>query len=170
MKNILVLCTGNSARSILAECLFNELGKGRLRAYSAGSQPKGQPHPAALGLLAQHGIDTTIVRSKSWDEFVLPDAPAMDIVITVCDFAAGESCPIWPGAPVKAHWGIADPAAIEGEGQKAAFETAYDQLHQRIGRLLELPIETMTNADLKAALAGIGQTGDGATEKARSAQ
>ncbi len=146
------------------------MGRGRLRAYSAGSQPKGQPHPAAIDLLAMHGIDTTIVRSKSWDEFVLPDAPAMDIVITVCDSAAGESCPIWPGAPVKAHWGIADPAAIEGEAQKAAFETAYDQLRQRIGHLLELPIETMANADLKAALVEIGQSGDGATEKARANQ
>ena len=166
MKNILILCTGNSARSILAECLINQLGKGRLRGYSAGSRPKGEPHPAALALLNKHGIDTHLVRSKSWDEFVLPNAPAMDIVITVCDSAAGESCPIWPGAPVKAHWGISDPAAVEGEGQTAAFETAFSQLKQRIDKLLALPVESMSNADLTAALFEIGRSSDGATQKA----
>jgi len=166
MKNILVLCTGNSARSILAEALLNHLGRSRVRAYSAGSHPKGSPHPCAIELLQAKGLDAAIYRSKSWDEFSLPGAPNMDIVITVCDSAAGESCPIWPGVPLKAHWGIADPAAVEGEGQEAAFELAWQQLSQRVEAMLAMPIETMGADELRAALAKIGADSDGATELA----
>ena len=163
MKNILVLCTGNSARSILAEALFNVLGEGRVRAYSAGSKPKGEPHPAAIALLREKGFETGLFRSKSWDEFALPDAPKMDMVFTVCDSAAGETCPLWPGAPVKSHWGIEDPAAVEGDGQKAAFQAAFDRLAMRIGTFMELPFETMAPSDLKLALDGIGRESEGAT-------
>jgi protein-tyrosine-phosphatase len=168
MKNILVLCTGNSARSILAEALLNQQGKGRLRAYSAGSQPKGEPHPAALALLHEQGLDTRVFRSKSWDEFAINDAPKMDIVITVCDSAEGETCPIWPGAPVVSHWGIADPAAVEGEGQKEAFQKAWDQLKQRVDALLELPLEMMGAKALRIALTDIGGRSEGATDKAKA--
>jgi len=163
MKNILILCTGNSARSILAEALFNSIGKGRVRAYSAGSKPKGEPHPAAIALLQEKGFETGLFRSKSWDEFALPDAPEMDMVFTVCDAAAGESCPLWPGAPVRSHWGIEDPAVIGGAGQRAAFEAAYDRLTGRIQAFMELPFETMPVADLKQALDEIGRESEGAT-------
>lgn len=163
MKNILILCTGNSARSILAEALFNALGKGRVRAYSAGSKPKGEPHPAAIALLRENGFETGLFRSKSWDEFALPDAPKMDMVFTVCDSAAGKSCPLWPGAPIKAHWGIEDPAAIEGGGQKAAFEAAFERLSTRIDAFMKLPFETMPVAELKQALNEIGRESEGAT-------
>lgn len=137
--SVLFLCTGNSARSILAEALLNHHGAGRFKAYSAGSQPKGQPHPMALQVLEHAGIATDGYSSKSWHEFAGPDAPPIDIIITVCDNAAGESCPVWPGRPVAAHWGIEDPAAVEGEGQQAAFEHAMHYLHNRISLLLALP-------------------------------
>lgn len=137
MLAILVLCTGNSARSILGEALFNTLGRGRIRGFSAGSFPKGEPHPLALETLQAHGHDTTGLRSKSWDEFVAPGAPEIDAVITVCDNAAAEVCPVWPGAPVKAHWGLPDPAGIaETEDARAAFETTYNELRRRIQALL----------------------------------
>jgi protein-tyrosine-phosphatase len=134
--NVLFLCTGNSARSILAEAILNNEGRGRFRAFSAGSHPKGRVHPAALALLEELELSTEGCRSKSWDEFATEGAPPIDLVVTVCDNAAGEVCPIWPGNPARAHWGIADPAAVDGPGQRAAFRTAYDALHQRIGKLI----------------------------------
>lgn len=134
--NVLFLCTGNSARSILAEALLNRLGEGRLQAFSAGSFPKGEVHPMALQLLGERGFRTDGLCSKSWDEFADPNAPRIDHVITVCDNAAGETCPVWPGNPARAHWGLADPAAVEGAGQRAAFEEAYHLLEVRIADFL----------------------------------
>lgn len=154
--NILVLCTGNSARSIIGEVLLRDRSAGRIASFSAGSQPKGAPHPAALALLAERGHATGRLASKSWDRFTGPTAPTIDVAITVCDNAAGESCPIFPGAPVKAHWGIADPAAVEGKGQRAAFERAYAELDARVAALLALPFETMDAPALKAELNRIG--------------
>ena len=139
IRNVLFLCTGNSARSILAEALLNRDGAGRFRAYSAGSQPKGEPHPAALALLEEQGFPHAGLRSKSWEEFAGPEAPQLDLIITACDSAAGETCPIWPGHPTTAHWGIEDPAAVEGEGQRQAFLNAFTYLHRRISLLLNLP-------------------------------
>ena len=136
VNNVLFLCTGNSARSILAEVLLNRDGAGRFRGYSAGSFPKGQVHPMALALLADLGLPTAGLTSKSWDEFAAPGAPPIDFVITVCDNAAGETCPVWPGRPVTLHWRIADPAAVEGAGQRAAFERALDDLGGRIATFL----------------------------------
>jgi arsenate reductase len=134
--NVLFLCTGNSARSILAEAILNQEGADRFRAISAGSQPKGAVHSQALKLLEGLGFPTDGIRSKSWDEFAAPGAPPLDVVITVCDNAAGEVCPVWPGKPVKHHWSIPDPAAMEGEGEAKAFEDAYRELHERIGQFL----------------------------------
>ncbi len=167
--SILILCTGNSARSILAEAIINREGKGRFRAFSAGSQPKGTPNPIGLALLRERGYDTSGFRSKSWNEFATPDAPKMDIVITVCDSAAGESCPYWPGTPVIAHWGIPDPADDHGsaDANHRAFELAYARLHARVAALIALPIESMAAAELTARLANIGKL-DGATELAKS--
>lgn len=141
--NVLVLCTGNSCRSILGEVLINELGQGRFRAYSAGSQPAGQVNPGALKKLAAegHGIDG--LASKSWDRFSEAGAPEIDVVITVCDSAAGESCPVWYGSPVTAHWGIPDPADAAPEDADAAFDLTYRQLYSRIEALVELPLESM---------------------------
>lgn len=136
MRNVLFLCTGNSARSILAEAILNRVGADRFRAFSAGSHPKGQVHPAALALLKELGHPTENLRSKIWDEFAAEDAPPMHYVITVCDNAAGEVCPIWPGKPMKAHWGLVDPAAVEGAGQWDAFQETYRELHARIDNLL----------------------------------
>ena len=145
--NILVLCTGNSARSILGEALFNHLGKGRVRAFSAGSQPSGTVNPVALETLAAHGVPLPEARSKSWDEFAAPGAPALDFIFTVCASAAGEVCPVWPGYPATAHWGIADPAHVEPlAARRAAFETAYAELEQRITAFLKLPLETLSTA------------------------
>ena len=139
MKNVLFLCTGNSARSILAEAYLNHAGKGRFRAYSAGSHPGGKVNALALDLLREKGIATAGLSSKSWDEFAAPGAPRMDYVFTVCDNAAGEVCPIWPGRPVKEHWGVPDPAAVQGgdEEKRAAFLTAFAQLSSRIDRFLK---------------------------------
>jgi arsenate reductase len=156
MTSILFLCTGNSARSILAEALANHMGGGGLQAYSAGSFPKGEPHPMALQVLAERGISGDF-RSKSWDEFAAPGAPPIDIVITVCDNAAGEVCPIFPGRAIKVHWGIADPAAVEGEAQRAAFETAYDQMRARIEALLACDLSEIASPDFPPLLARIGQ-------------
>ncbi|WP_339689318.1 arsenate reductase ArsC [uncultured Parasphingorhabdus sp.] len=154
--NVLFLCTGNSARSILGEALLNRDGAGRFRAYSAGSFPKGEAHPMALEILEQLEFDTGGLRSKSWDEFSAPDAPRMDVIITVCDNAAGETCPIWPGHPVTAHWGIEDPAAVEGDGQREAFQTALRYMRNRISLLLNLPIDALDALSLKTRLAAIG--------------
>ncbi|WP_017671995.1 arsenate reductase ArsC [Blastomonas sp. AAP53] len=166
MIRILFLCTGNSARSILAEALANHLGEGRLLAFSAGSFPKAEPHPMALKLLAERAI-TGDFRSKSWDEFAAADAPPLDIVITVCDNAAGEICPIFPGRAIKAHWGIPDPAAVDGDGQRAAFETAFDQMQARIAALLELDLAS-DGQPLQRQLREIGRF-EGATDGATGA-
>jgi protein-tyrosine-phosphatase len=156
--NILILCTGNSARSILAEAILNRTGRGRIRAFSAGRQPRGEAHPLALELLQQRGYETSGLRSKSWSEFAREGAPRFDIAITVCDAAAGESCPLWPGSPVKAHWGIGDPAGVEGstETRRAAFETAYQQLSARIAALLAFPLEQMDRPSIARALQEVG--------------
>ena len=135
-RNVLFLCTGNSARSILAEAILNRDGGGRFRGCSAGSFPKGAVHPMALALLAERGLPTGALRSKSWDEFAGPEGPVLDQVITVCDNAAGEPCPVWPGHPAREHWGLPDPAAVEGEGQRAAFEAAFASLETRIADFL----------------------------------
>lgn len=136
VQNVLFLCTGNSARSILAEAILNKEGHGRFRGFSAGSHPKGAVHPAALALLNELRLPTNELRSKSWDEFAEDRAPPINFVITVCDNAAGEVCPIWPGNPAKAHWSIPDPAAVEGVGQAKAFLEAYRDLHKRIVNFL----------------------------------
>ena len=150
--NVLVLCTGNSARSILGEALFNHLGQGRFKAYSAGSQPSGKVNPVALETLEKHGIPLPEARSKSWDEFAVPGAPEIDFIFTVCASAAGEACPIWLGHPTTAHWGIADPAHVEPmEARREAFEIAYRLLRQRIEAFVALPIETMTTAEVAQA-------------------
>lgn len=158
MYNVLILCTGNSARSILAEALLNRLGDGRVRAFSAGSTPKGAINPGAVRLLKRKGYDPAPYRSKSWDEFAGADAPVMNLILTVCDNAAGEVCPVWPGHPASGHWGQPDPAdAGDTEAENdAAFEAAYAILERRIGALLRLPFETMPSSDLKRALAEIG--------------
>jgi arsenate reductase len=157
VRNVLILCTGNSARSILAEALLNRNGAGRFRAFSAGSHPKGEVHPMALAVLRDHGFDTAGLRSKSWDEFAGADAPGLDFVFTVCGNAAGETCPVWPGSPIGAHWGIEDPAAVEGKGQRTAFETAYRQLEARIAAFLALPIDRLDPGELRERLQAIGR-------------
>lgn len=156
---ILVLCTGNSARSILGEAVLRERGMGRVLAYSAGSQPKGVPHPGALRLLSRRGIDTAAFRSKSWLEFTGPEAPPIDLAITVCGNAAGEACPVFMGAPIKAHWGLPDPADVEGDeaAVDAAFERTWRWLAIRADALLALPFETMDRRELTASLAEIGR-------------
>lgn len=159
--NVLVLCTGNSARSILGEVLFNTLGKGKFRAYSAGSKPTGKPNSFALALLQQRGHSIDGLRSKSWDEFAAPDAPDIDFIFTVCDNAAGETCPIWPGHPATAHWGLPDPAHVEGdEAKRAAFKKTYEQLARRIQLFMNLPIDKLDKLTLKEKLAEIGKIGD----------
>lgn len=169
--NVLILCTGNSARSILAEAILNREGSGRFRAYSAGSQPKGEPNPHALSLLRELGYETDGFRSKSWDEFARPGAPTMDFIVTVCDSAAGEACPYWPGHPLVAHWGIPDPAAVEGTDaeKRAAFMEAYRRLSSRISEFVNLDVERQDLATLKTRLAEIGAM-EGATEMARQGQ
>lgn len=156
--NVLVLCTGNSARSILGEALFNKLGKGKFKAYSAGSKPAGRVNPGALEWLQQQGYSSEGLRSKSWDEFAVPGAPEFDFIFTVCDNAAGEACPLWPGKPATAHWGIPDPAHVEGdEARRAAFRKAADQLARRIQLFMSLPIEKLDKLALKEKLAEIGR-------------
>lgn len=155
MLNVLILCTGNSCRSIIGEALINHLGQGRLRGFSAGSQPTGKVNPGAISVLERHGLSTADFHSKTWDSF---GEQAFDLVITVCDNAAGEACPLYPGRAVKGHWGIPDPAHVSGSEAEinAAFETTYQQLTARIERLLALPIETLSDNDLRAALNEIG--------------
>ncbi len=157
--SVLVLCTGNSARSILGEAILRQRGAGRIIAYSAGSKPKGEPHPGALRLLARKGIDTAPFRSKSWNEFTASDAPRIDLAITVCGNAAGEACPVFLGAPLKAHWGLPDPADVTGSEAEvdAAFEQTWHWLDLRVKEFLALPFESMDRAELIAALAQIGQ-------------
>jgi arsenate reductase len=157
--NVLFLCTGNSARSILAEAILNKAGAGKFRAFSAGSQPKGQVHSETLRLLQSLGYDIAPLRSKSWSEFAQEGAPELDFVFTVCDNAAGESCPLWPGKPVTAHWGVPDPAAAQGSAAEVAlaFKDAYRQLAQRIGIFAALPIRSLDRLTLQAKLKQIGQ-------------
>jgi arsenate reductase (thioredoxin) len=156
--NALFICTGNSARSILAEGLLNGLGQGRFRAYSAGSQPKGQVHPLAIATLEHLDMPAQGYRSKSWDEFTHPDAPRFDFIFTVCDNAAGEACPLWPGKPMSAHWGVPDPAAVEGndEVRRKAFQGAALTLKRRIELFLALPLERLDAMSLQNELRGIG--------------
>ena len=151
--NVLVLCTGNSARSILGEALFNHLGKGRVRAFSAGSKPSGTVNPVALETLEKHGVPLPAdVRSKSWDEFAATGAPKIDYIFTVCASAAGETCPIWPGHPTTAHWGIDDPAHVEPlEARRAAFERAYASLEKRVKAFLALDLATLSPKDVATA-------------------
>ena len=158
--NVLFLCTGNSARSILAEALMNRLGAGRFMAYSAGSQPKGEVHPVAIELLRRMNHDTSFARSKNWEEFASPDAPQMDFVFTVCDNAANEVCPIWPGQPMSAHWGIPDPAAVVGTDAEIhlAFADAYRQLNSRISIFTSLPLQSLDRLSLQKRLDDIGKT------------
>ena len=157
---VLFLCTGNSARSIMAESILNQLGGGQFVAYSAGSFPSGSVHPLALELLRQNGIPTASLRSKPWDEFAVPGAPALDFVFTVCDKAAGETCPIWPGQPMTAHWGIADPAAVKGthDEKRHAFFNAFRELSQRIRIFTSLPIRSLERTKLQERLDAIGKT------------
>lgn len=157
--NVLFLCTGNSARSIIAESLMNQLGGGRFRAYSAGSHPAGFVNPKALELLERNRFRTGELRSKNWDEFAAADAPQMDFILTVCDRAAGEVCPIWPGQPMSAHWGVEDPAAVEGtpEQIEKAFTDAFMVLQRRIALFLNLPIEKLEKLSLLKELQQIGQ-------------
>lgn len=157
--NVLFLCTGNSARSILAEAIMNAMGGGRFKAYSAGSFPKGQVHPMALDLLKKSGHDISGLRSKSWDEFAAPDAPEMDFVFTVCDNAANEVCPIWPGQPMTAHWGLPDPAAVVENDveQRLAFADTYRMLSNRIRIFTSLPIRSLDELSLQGRLNEIGR-------------
>lgn len=158
MLNVLFLCTGNSARSILAEAILSRVGNGRFRAYSAGSQPKGEPNPHALTLLSENGYDVSNFSSKSWDVFTGKDAPNMDIIITVCDSAAGEACPIWPGHPSAGHWGVTDPAGIADETEsRIAFLETYMRMSDRIGRFCAAPVETLDQAGLRLLLEEIGK-------------
>jgi arsenate reductase len=156
--NVLFLCTGNSARSILAEALVNQLGDGKFRGFSAGSFPKGQVHPLAMELLQWMKLPTAGLRSKSWDEFASTDAPPLDFIFTVCDNAAGEVCPIWPGKPMTAHWGIADPAAVQGSDAEkgTAFRKALVELEARIKLLVNLPIKSLDRMTLQRELQAIG--------------
>ncbi len=159
--NVLVLCTGNSARSVLAEVLFNTIGRGKFNAYSAGSKPAGKVNPGALEWLKANGHRTEGLRSKSWDEFATPGAPEFDFIFTVCDNAAGEACPLWPGKPATAHWGIPDPAHIEGdEARRAAFNKTAEQLARRIQLFMSLPIDKLDKLTLKEKLSEIGRIQD----------
>jgi arsenate reductase (thioredoxin) len=156
--NVLVLCTGNSARSIMAEALFNTLGQGRFRAYSAGSHPSGRVNPFAIEKLQSIGYPTDNLRSKSWDEFAQADAPKMDFVITVCDNAAGEVCPIWPGMPVTAHWGFEDPGAGGSDDDKrASFHKVFNQIHSRVSTFVALPLNSLDALTIKRKMDEIGQ-------------
>lgn len=156
--NVLFLCTGNSARSIMAECALNRWGRNRFRAYSAGSQPRGQVHPMTLRLLQQLNYDTAGLRSKGWEEFAQPGAPALDFVFTVCDNAANETCPVWPGQPMTAHWGVEDPAAFVGSEEKTLgfFRRVYSYLDNRIKLFVSLPISSLDKLSLQRQLDALG--------------
>ncbi|HEU4601699.1 MAG TPA: arsenate reductase ArsC [Steroidobacteraceae bacterium] len=160
LYNVLFLCTGNSARSILAEVLMNKWGAGKFRGFSAGSHPKGEVNPHSIELLESLGLPTEGLRSKSWDEFAQPDAPPLDFVFTVCDNAAGEVCPIWPGHPISAHWGVEDPAAVEGsdEAKLAAFHKAFRELESRIKIFSSLSIHALDRAKIKQHVDDIGRS------------
>jgi arsenate reductase len=164
---VLFLCTGNSARSVLAECLANRLGAGRIRAFSAGSRPKGEVHPLTLETLRRHGHPTAGLRSKGWDAFAEPGAPRLDLVVTVCDQAAGEACPIWPGQPVTAHWSLEDPAAAAGDlaARRGAFEDTYRELARRIERLVRLPLAPADRDALRARIEALAEAGDSGPER-----
>jgi protein-tyrosine-phosphatase len=166
--NVLILCTGNSARSIMAEAILNKLGAGKFRAYSAGSQPRGEVHPEAISLLTKLGYDVSSLPSKSWKEFAGPGSPHMDFIFTVCDEAAGESCPIWPGHPVSAHWGVPDPAATHLSHAEigAIFADTYHYLHTRISVFVSLPIESLDKISLHDELHAIGGM-EGATARTK---
>lgn len=165
--NILFLCTGNTARSILAEGIVRKIGAGKFNAFSAGSQPKGNVNPLALKVLAAHGFPADGYRSKSWEEFSRPDAPKMDFIVTVCDSAAGESCPLWPGQPVTAHWGIEDPAAVTGTDieKERAFEQAFRFMLRRVEAFAALPVASLDAMRLRAEMRRIGRL-EGSTHKA----
>lgn len=158
-RNVLFLCTHNSARSIIAEGIINRLGAGRFRGYSAGSQPSGRVHPYALDLLRKLDYDTTTLRSKSWEEFTAPEAPHLDFVFTVCDNAANEVCPVWPGQPISAHWGVPDPSAAEGteSERRFAFADTHRMLYQRIGIFTSLPLASLDKLSLQQRLDDIGR-------------
>lgn len=160
VRHVLFLCTGNSARSILAEAILGRLGAGRFRAHSAGSHPKGRVHPMALELLHERGYETAGLRSKSWEEFAGPGAPSLDFVFTVCDDAAGEACPVWSGRPVTTHWGVADPAAFEGREpeRRWLFRRVYRELERRIELLTRLSLESLDRRGLQVRLDEIGKT------------
>jgi arsenate reductase len=166
--NVLFLCTGNSARSVLAEAILNKLDQGKFRAYSAGSQPKGEVNPRTIQLLKGLGYDTSGLSSKSWNEFIKPGAPQFDFIFTVCDDAAGEVCPVWPGKPATAHWGIADPAAVQGTEVEIAraFRDAYRYLSRRIELFAALPFRALDEISLSAKLREIGRT-EGASDRAK---
>ena len=157
--NVLFLCTGNSARSIIAECVLNKLGRGRFRAFSAGSFPKGEVHPYAVELLRRQAFDTDALRSKSWNEFAAPGAPQLDFVFTVCDNARGEVCPIWPGQPMTAHWGMPDPAAAEGNEaeRRLAFVETLRMLNNRVGAFVNLPLNSLDKLSLQKQIDEIGR-------------
>lgn len=159
VRNVLFLCTGNSARSILAEAFLNSAGRGHFRGYSAGSHPAGQVNPFAFELLAKYRLPTEGLRSKNWDEFARPGAPEMSLVLTVCDNAAGEVCPVWPGQPITAHWGVADPAAVQASDadKRKAFLKAFTELSTRINLMLALPIEKLDRQALTRRLKDIGK-------------
>jgi protein-tyrosine-phosphatase len=162
--NVLFLCTGNSARSIMAEAYLNSIGKGRFKAWSAGSHPAGKVNPFAIELIQKNRLPTGELRSKNWDEFAVPGAPQMDFVFTVCDSAAAEVCPMWPGQPMTAHWGVPDPAAVEGsdEEKRRAFFEAFHTLSTRISFLVNLPLDRLDRLALKKKLDEIGKARDGA--------
>ncbi|WP_374515898.1 arsenate reductase ArsC [Niveibacterium sp.] len=156
--NVLFICTGNSARSIIAEAVLNKLGDGRFHAFSAGSHPRGSVHPMTLRVLAEQGYETAALRSKGWDEFAGPGAPTMDFIFTVCDKAAGEGCPAWPGQPITAHWGFADPAAVEGDDaqQHRAFAQVEFEIATRLRHLMSLPIASLDRLSLQNELRALG--------------
>ena len=158
--NVLFLCTHNSARSIIAEAVMNKLGAGRFKAYSAGSQPSGRVHPYALDMLGKIGYDISNMRSKSWEEFTAPDAPQLDFAFTVCDNAANETCPVWPGQPISAHWGLPDPSSAQGSDTEKhlAFADTHRMLYQRIGIFVNLPLASLDSLSLQRRLDEIGQS------------
>jgi protein-tyrosine-phosphatase len=167
--NVLFLCTHNSARSIIAECVINRLGQGRFKGYSAGSHPRGRVHPYAVDLLQQLNYDTSSLRSKSWEEFAKPGSPQLDFVFTVCDDAANETCPVWPGQPMSAHWGLPDPSAAEGteSERRFAFADTHRMLYQRIGIFVSLPLASLDTLSLQRRLDDIGRIKTAEPEKAK---